>query len=76
MRLWQPNRNQWRVIWAVYCLVIALNIRWTSSISFRSKYSQPSGVTNSRLSFKTDPVILLVIGGALLVWRLQPPPRR
>ena len=59
MKLWLPNRRQWFVIWAVYALVVLSSVDWDY---LAAGYAPMEAETF---------LVLVVIAGALIVWRMQ-----
>ena len=56
MKLWNPSRAQWWIIWGVYVVALLISVDW----DFPGYLDQTATL-----------VTFLVIGGALAVWRLQ-----
>ena len=55
MAAWRPKPAQWKIIWAIYAIAFLYSLDWT--------YGNPPS-TGQFIAF-------IVIGGAILIWRMQ-----
>jgi hypothetical protein len=51
----QPDRSEWRIIWAVFALALLVSVDWDGQVPIRQG------------TF----IVFAVIAGALMIWRQQ-----
>ena len=56
MKLWQPHRRQWRVLWGVYAIAFVFSVDW--------QYFDPPMESVTFIGF-------IIIAGVLVIWRMQ-----